>query len=204
MTALRKGVGLLVLLLILLGAVLLMQHCSETPDRPRTLREEELRALPEDQLESRIIADLSQRMYFNGYTPDAWRRISEPAANLWAVCSIEESISGYGFARILDMSDGSGDPNLQDAIKAYTAMGLTGPAKELIQAQLYIEAHRTPQRSDAEPAGTPSGAGTSPVLSSSTALRDIRRSYLATLGQPSVSSKRLAYLKTNLSILSAP
>lgn len=201
--ALHKGVGLLALLLVLLGAVLLLQHCSESPDRPRTLNEEELRALPDDQLESRIIADLSQRMYFNGYTPDAWRHCSEPAANLWAICSIEESLSGYGFARVLEVSDASGEPNLQDAIKAYTAMGLTGPAKELALAQRYIEAHRAPPRSDAEPA-TPSGASTSTNLSSSTELRDLRQSYLAALGQPAVSSTRLAYIKSNLSILAAP
>jgi hypothetical protein len=199
----RTGLVILAVLGLLLVLVLGLDRCSGAPERPTLLSEAELRAMSVEQREARIIGDIAQRLAYQGYAPSAWRHLPQPAAHLWAICSIEESISGYGFARLLPIRDETGDPSLSDAITAYESMGMKAVASTLVTAQMYIRSHpaESAPATASEPQPAPSADA---ALASSSALREARMRFLAALNLDAMQALRRAYIAEHLAELVQP
>lgn len=189
---------------LILAALLTWQFYAEPAVRPHLLSETELRALPDDEIEQRIINDLAQRLAYAGYTPDAWRRLPAPAAQLWAINAVEESISGYGFARIAEVREGAGEPGLQDAIEAYDAMGLSDASAALAAARRMLGGRTTGQSDPTDEAAERGVLESRTALLSSPGLRQVAERFRAAIAAVSVRERRLAFIKEHIAQLVAP
>lgn len=110
-------------------------------DRPQLLAEAALAALPDAQLEQRLVNDLAQRLVYAGYSDEGWRRFGEPARHLWAVVAIEEEVFAHGVKRLLaDQARGDRGPTLAEARDAYTVMGLADASDAVSRILAAIDA----------------------------------------------------------------
>lgn len=189
---------------LILAVVMTWQFYADPAVRPHLLSETDLRVLPDDEIEQRIINDLAQRMAYAGYAPDAWRRLPAPAAQLWAINAVEESISGYGFARIAEVREGAGEPGLQDAIEAYTAMGMNDASAALASARRTL-AGRTAGPSDpTDESGERSVLEHRTALLTSPELRQAAERFRTAIAQPDARERRLAFIREHSAQLAAP
>ena len=152
---------------------------GDRQDRPRLLDEAALAALPDAQLEQRLVNELAQRIAYAGYSDDGWRRFGEAARQVWAVAAIEEEVLGHGVGRLLaDQARGDRGPALADARDAYTAMGAADAAAALAKVQEAVDAKAS---TDA------------PVAA-----------YVLIARMPESRGKRIAYLRAHLAELANP
>jgi len=183
---------------LILAALLTWQFYADPAVRPHLLSESELRALPDDEIEQRVINDLAQRMAYAGYAPDAWRRLPAPAAQLWAINAIEESISGYGFARIAEVREGAGEPGLQDAIEAYDAMGLSDASAALAAARRILAKQKVGSADPSDEAGERRVLQDRTALLSSLELRQAAERFRATLGAAVAQERRRQFIRDHI------
>lgn len=173
---------LLIAIAGLLAAALLIAvilSAGDQRERPRLLAVADLAALPDAQLEQRLVNDLAQRLAYAGYSDDAWRRFGEPARHLWAVASIEEEVFGHGVKRLLaDQARGDRGPTLAEARDAYTAMDLADAADAISRILAAIEAGSQPDAAV--------------------------RAYVALADRPETRARRAAFVRSHLAELANP
>jgi hypothetical protein len=182
----RRSLILIGVLLLGLAGILWFNYTQQQQERPNLLTEQELRSLPDNQVEPRVINDIARRLVYHGYSPDAWRHLPQNEQHAWAVATVEEELSGFGFRRFLaDQAKGSQGPGFSAAIAGYEAMGLAEVASILRDTQAYVENHNV-SRPDAN-------------KDDRQALEAFLAKYLASLRDEGAKARRVAFLRTSLS-----
>ncbi|MBA3686159.1 MAG: hypothetical protein H0W72_13105 [Planctomycetes bacterium] len=98
---------------------------------PKTM--EEIASLPDDQLVSAVVFDLSHRMFRDGFDAKAWRSLPDAARHVWVSAAVEPKLAGHGFTFFL-MTYDPGSPELKDVRDAYAALSAAGLSRVMEEA----------------------------------------------------------------------
>jgi len=160
-------------LTVILGLVI---WWDRTPDYA-FLNQDQLAAIPDNQLMDRAYTELA---WHCASDPAAWHHFKEPARNLWALATVEMTLTGVGFAGFEKMAGGikdAGGPGFADARDAAAAMGLDLVAKDLDAASAHPD--------------TPAGQAAA-------------QEFTLEMHKPETAKARLAYLRANLADIVHP
>ena len=170
----RYAVILLVVLVAVYGVVMWYEQAGNAAEPPLT--QAQLAALPNGDLAILVTAGLSRRVFAPGAGRAAWRSLSVPAQQVWALALIETAISEQGLATVIrEHAVDDPAPSVADAQAACMAQGLDEAAQALADA-----------------------------LATGVVLNAVQGRFRRALAQPQAQAKRTAYLRQHLADLVAP